>query len=826
MAQNNLSTDFIDFFHFYFKGKKIEEEIDLNLRFYISILQSYIEYLKTPDISIIKEWKEEIKPFLLKIYPFEQSGIFNINADIKFLINDIDNIIEQSEIENINIDNVLKEDINIIYEDNDEYEDDLDLLKIDIEEKLNNKKNKIKKFKNDYKDDYDIKRLKKPFEFTKHSPTLASKSTSASLNDEINEKNDQSKIRYSCAVTTKMTLPKIKEITPHFSDEFETQGITIFKKKNLIAQMTFNLLLKKIVTSNFFDEFLDYTINFTEQCFYFMKREIVFKKIIDCYNYYTQIKVPFDQRKKLINFMSLLVIKLYNCYTKIDEKEEVAIIIKQFYNDRINEIKPFISKYQKTGNKIQELFLGGINYIKNSVNKLVNNIDNNNTQKLKDKENEHDNVGIKDNLNILLNRRKQLMEEQNQKNIIFEEKKINKERVKEKEEKKEKDEKKEKEKEEKKEKGMAIEEKTLSECEKIVNIIKSRAPKPDILSQTEDSLYIIKLQKSLNLKKEKTNSKEEKQLHKSKTQRTLKVLTLEGKKTKTKSIFDIKKTKKSYFSCFDYDIIEISEALIHFSLKSLKKIKRKELYNGAFLKKSKLITSPNVIENINNFNKLISFIIEDILSYDYPQDRARVIERWVYISEYLKSRKDYNDILAIDSALKNYLITGLNLTWKELSTKTKKMINDLDIFCSFEKNYKNFRDDMNLLNKNEFYVPYLGMLLKDLNFYEENYKYIVNGNMINFEKINGIQKTIDDFFYFKNIKDKAKINLNEDLNFFENLDDKKESYLEDIANKLEPKFTLYNNPKKIKRLTFIDKNYFRGNQKRGSLNESIKLNVD
>ena len=61
--------------------------------------------------------------------------------------------------------------------------------------------------------------------------------------------------------------------------------------------------------------------------------------------------------------------------------------------------------------------------------------------------------------------------------------------------------------------------------------------------------------------------------------------------------------------------------------------------------------------------------------------------------------------------------------------------------------------------------------------------------------------------------------------WFEYLEDIKESYLEDIANKLEPKFTLYNNPKKIKRLTFIDKNYFRGNQKRGSLNESIKLIV-
>ena len=94
------------------------------------------------------------------------------------------------------------------------------------------------------------------------------------------------------------------------------------------------------------------------------------------------------------------------------------------------------------------------------------------------------------------------------------------------------------------------------------------------------------------------------------------------------------------------------------------------------------------------------------------------------------------------------------------------------------------------------------------------------------KKLMVYKKLLMIFFYFKNIKDKVKINLNEDLNFFENLDDKKESYLEDIANKLEPKFTLYNNPKKIKRLTFIDKNYFRGNQKRGSLNESIKLNVD
>ena len=773
-----------------------------------------MEYLRTPDNIIKKGWKEEIKPFLLKVYPFTQNGIFNINADIKFLINDIDNIIEQSDFDNINIDNILNENKNIIYKEKEEFEDDLDIIKIDIEEKLNNDKNQIKdNLKEDYKDDYEIERIKRPFEFKNHSPTLASKSTSFSLNDEPNEKMNPNNVRHSYTAEFKTLLPKIKEITPFFSDEFETQGTTIVKNNIIITQMTLNLFLKKIVVGNFFDEYIEYTINFTEQCFYFMKREIIFKKLIDCYNYYTEIKVPFDQRKKLINFTSLLVIKLYYCFTRIDQQEEILSIIKQFYNDRINEIKPMLAKNQKSGNSIQGIFLEGINYIKSSVNKFMNNENNENKEK-ENNEIKKENIDIKENLNIILSKRIKSNKEPKQKNIIFKEEKSNKEKEKGKEEKRGKEKDKE-----------TIEEQTLEECEEIINTLKNTIPKAEILSQTEKNLYISKLKKILMTKKENSSSKNiEKKLIKSSTVKTLKVLNLEDEKSKPKLSHN-KNSKRFYFSCLNYEIKEIGEHLINISTKSLKKIKRKELYNGAYLKKSKLITSPNVIDSINKFNRLISFIIEDILSYDFPQDRAHVLERWVNIAEYLKKRKDYNDLLAINSALKNYVITGLNLTWKELSTKTKKMISELDHFCSFNKNYKHFREDMKTLNKNDFYVPYLGILLKDLNFYEENYKYIVDGNMINFEKINGVQKTIDEFFRFKNIKDKKTTNLNDELNFFENLDDKKEAYLEDLASKLEPKFTLYNNPRKIKRLTYVDKNFFRGNLKRGSLTESIKLNI-
>ena len=48
----------------------------------------------------------------------------------------------------------------------------------------------------------------------------------------------------------------------------------------------------------------------------------------------------------------------------------------------------------------------------------------------------------------------------------------------------------------------------------------------------------------------------------------------------------------------------------------------------------------------------------DILSYDFPKDRAKIIDKWAHVAEYCKKRKDYNDLFAINSAFKWYM--GIN----------------------------------------------------------------------------------------------------------------------------------------------------------------------
>ena len=279
-----------------------------------------------------------------------------------------------------------------------------------------------------------------------------------------------------------------------------------------------------------------------------------------------------------------------------------------------------------------------------------------------------------------------------------------------------------------------------------------------------------------------------------------------------------------FFDVLDWDKKEIGEKLISISKNLINKVNRREIYKAVFLKKTKDKTSPNVMENIDKFNRLTFFIIQDILSYDFAKDRGKIMEKWIKIAEYCKERKDYNDCVAINSALNNYIITGLKKTNNEVSKEKRDLLKQISRLCRYQGNYKKLRENMKSLGPTEFYVPYLGMILKDLAFYEENSKYLVDGVFINIEKLENVQITVTEFFNFKNTIDKENPYIPEELNFFEKLEDLKEADLEKLANDLEPEFKLYSNKKREKRQTNIDKKYFADTTiKRPNMRDSKRL---
>ena len=64
-------------------------------------------------------------------------------------------------------------------------------------------------------------------------------------------------------------------------------------------------------------------------------------------------------------------------------------------------------------------------------------------------------------------------------------------------------------------------------------------------------------------------------------------------------------------------------------------------------------------------------------------------------------------------------------TWKKVRPEYIDILKKLKMFCTCEECYKNIRKAIEncVVNKMPF-IPYLGILLKDISFYEEKYRYI------------------------------------------------------------------------------------------------------
>ena len=692
-----------------------------------------------------------------------------------------------------------------------------------------------------------------------------------SINSIKKEEKDEDNIKSD-------TLKK-KGITKEFNEEEEKNEINIKYKKDGITMVaiSLDLLLKKIVTENFFKENPLKIYSFCQQCFCFIDKEILFNKIFNCYEFYKQKKLVTIRIFDLIKFLNVLVIEMYEYYFPINNlKDPIIVSLNDFYQLLMFEIFEFINEQEKEKEDIKnsQLDFNRKEFKENKIEDTKDNKGELNTDKNSDMVKDRnciyslndDDIIFKDSAHSPNKRSKEMdsdkylkTEPTHSKMHSFVGKNIPKQALNTKKLKLNNNKKNDSKffttnenqpnknknifgkgsifsknifNNLKKEKPIKLKNKENSHIEKPnreitkmkkINVIKV-SPEEEIVTEITNIKILFSLEtKRRELEQTKSKISFYKELKKIVAEsigkpikdsdlNKVKSRHLMMKSVTTSTLNKIYKLNlpknEGFFNILEWDKNLIGEKLISISKNNINKIQRRELYRAIFLKKEKNITCPYVMHNIEKFNQLTFFIIQDILSYDFAKDRAKIIEKWITIAEYCKERKDYTDCVAINSALNNYIITGLNKTLKDISRDKKELMKNINKFCKYQGNYKTLREDMAKLDYYDFYIPYLGMLMKDLAFFEENSKYIINDTLINFEKLENVQLAIEKFFNFKNAKDKLNPIIPEELWFFEDLEDLKETELEDLANKLEPEFTLYANKKKEKRKTNIDNLYF------------------
>ena len=123
--------------------------------------------------------------------------------------------------------------------------------------------------------------------------------------------------------------------------------------------------------------------------------------------------------------------------------------------------------------------------------------------------------------------------------------------------------------------------------------------------------------------------------------------------------------------------------------------------------------------------------------------------------------------------------------YKKLPKSTLTLIDDLNKFCTNQQCYINIRKEI-LGCKHIAYIPYLGILLKEIADIENNYKYMEKFgeyNCMNCVKLQKIYWTTNKFFEFKNVSFSFK-QIN-DLNILNQLNPRTKEEIEYMINNNE-----------------------------------------
>ncbi|TFK02773.1 Ral guanine nucleotide dissociation stimulator [Platysternon megacephalum] len=178
-------------------------------------------------------------------------------------------------------------------------------------------------------------------------------------------------------------------------------------------------------------------------------------------------------------------------------------------------------------------------------------------------------------------------------------------------------------------------------------------------------------------------------------------------------------------------------------------------------KKGKEHLAPTIRATVSQFNSVTNCVIATCLGDGSlkPQQRAKVVERWIEVARECRILKNFSSLRAILSALQCNAVHRLKKTWDEVSRESFRTFHELSEIFSDENNHSLSRELLIKEGTSKFAtleinpkraqkrqqqqremgvmqgtIPYLGTFLTDLVMLDTAMKDFLDGGLINFEK--------------------------------------------------------------------------------------------
>ncbi|KAJ3295590.1 hypothetical protein HK104_002494 [Borealophlyctis nickersoniae] len=158
----------------------------------------------------------------------------------------------------------------------------------------------------------------------------------------------------------------------------------------------------------------------------------------------------------------------------------------------------------------------------------------------------------------------------------------------------------------------------------------------------------------------------------------------------------------------------------------------------------------NLQAYISRFNQIGYWVATLICSYDDLKRRVDVMEKLIKIGVRCVEYQNFNGAMAILSGLNTTPVLRLKRTFAGISSRIMTFYEDLEAKLSYRGNYKVYREIEH--EAKPPFIPFFGLIIKDLTFMNDGNQKILSNGLINFEKLRMIFNVINTIRSFQRQK--------------------------------------------------------------------------
>ncbi|KAI8811953.1 ras guanine nucleotide exchange factor domain-containing protein [Cladochytrium replicatum] len=202
------------------------------------------------------------------------------------------------------------------------------------------------------------------------------------------------------------------------------------------------------------------------------------------------------------------------------------------------------------------------------------------------------------------------------------------------------------------------------------------------------------------------------------------------------------------FALMDLDPVEVARQLTLMESRIFYRIQPYELMNQEWAKSVGSSMAVNVKDMAALSTKVTGWVAETIIMERDLKKRSAVLKQFIKIGDVCLELKNFNTLMAIQSALNSSTIARLKRTWDAVGGKSKTVFEKLRKATDHNQNYADYRSFLRASSAP--CLPFLGLYLTDLTFTEDgNPNTRDRGRLINFDKYMKKAKIVQDLQRFQ-----------------------------------------------------------------------------